>query len=99
MDSQFSVDMDELDQIVARISGLAGYVAEHLDQIDDQVATLKGGTWEGLAADAYQVAHTQWITGAQEFAEGLRDMSAAAKSAHTRYGNAADLNKKMLGSG
>ncbi|MFJ2665252.1 WXG100 family type VII secretion target [Nocardia fluminea] len=99
MGSQFSVDMDQLDQIIARIAGLAGFVADHLDQIDDKVATLKGSTWEGLAADAYQVAHTQWVSGAQEFAEGLRDMSAAAKSAHTRYTSAADLNKKMLEGG
>ncbi|GGN94260.1 hypothetical protein GCM10011610_57000 [Nocardia rhizosphaerihabitans] len=96
--SEFSVNMDELDQIVARIAGLAGYVADHLDDIDDQVATLKGSSWEGIAADAYQIAHTQWATGAREFADGLRDMSTAAKSAHTRYGNAADINKKMLGS-
>ncbi|MEV4209154.1 WXG100 family type VII secretion target [Nocardia salmonicida] len=96
--SEFSVNMDQLDQIVARIAGLAGYVADHLDDIDDQVATLKGGSWEGIAADAYQVAHTQWVSGAREFADGLRDMSTAAKSAHTRYGNAAEINKKMLGS-
>ncbi|MFC6011794.1 WXG100 family type VII secretion target [Nocardia lasii] len=99
MESQFSVDMEQLDQIVARLAGLAGYVADHLDQIDDKVATLQGGIWEGVAAEAYQVAHTQWISGAKEFAEGLRDMSTAAKSAHTRYSGAADLNKKMLGTG
>lgn len=96
--SEFSVNMDQLDQIVARIAGLAGFVADHLDDIDDQVATLKGSNWEGIAADAYHVAHAQWTTGAREFADGLRDMSAAAKSAHTRYGDAADINKKMLGS-
>ncbi|MEV6063712.1 WXG100 family type VII secretion target [Nocardia asteroides] len=96
--SEFSVNMDQLDQIVARLAGLAGYVADHLDDIDDQVATLKGSTWEGIAADAYQAAHTQWAIGAREFADGIRDMSTSAKSAHTRYGNAAELNKKMLGS-
>ncbi|MFF0541292.1 WXG100 family type VII secretion target [Nocardia thailandica] len=97
--SEFSVDMDQLDQLVARLAGLAGYVADNLDDIDDQVATLKGSSWEGIAADAYHTAHTQWVTGAREFAEGIRDMSDAAKAAHTRYGNAADLNKKMLDSG
>ncbi|MGW6424420.1 WXG100 family type VII secretion target [Nocardia sp. NPDC055053] len=91
--------MDQLDQIVARLAGLAGFVADHLDDIDDQVAKLKGTSWEGLAADAYQVAHQQWITGAREFAEGISDMSDAAKAAHGRYSTAADANKRMLQSG
>lgn len=91
--------MDQLDQIVARLAGLAGFVADHLDDVDDQVAKLKGTSWEGLAADAYQVAHQQWITGAREFAEGIRDMSDAAKAAHGRYSTAADANKRMLQSG
>ncbi|MFE6924109.1 WXG100 family type VII secretion target [Nocardia sp. NPDC057663] len=99
MGSEFSVDMDQLDQIVARLAGLAGFVADHLDDIDDQVAKLKGTSWEGLAADAYQVAHLQWVTGAREFAEGIRDMSDAAKAAHGRYTTAADANKRMLQSG
>ncbi|MET9210492.1 MULTISPECIES: WXG100 family type VII secretion target [unclassified Nocardia] len=99
MGSEFSVDMDQLDQIVARLAGLAGFVADHLDDIDDQVAKLKGTSWEGLAADAYQVAHQQWVTGAREFAEGIRDMSDAAKAAHGRYTTAAEANKRMLQSG
>ncbi|MFJ2839716.1 WXG100 family type VII secretion target [Nocardia sp. NPDC087230] len=99
MGSEFSVDMDQLDQIVARLAGLAGFVADHLDDIDDHVATLKGTTWEGLAADAYQVAHQQWIVGAREFAEGIQDMSTAARSAHGRYSTAAETNKRMLQGG
>ncbi|MFD3507470.1 WXG100 family type VII secretion target [Nocardia sp. NPDC058666] len=99
MGAQFSVDMNQLDQIISRITGLAGFVTEHLDSVDEKVATLKGSTWEGIAADAYQVAHAQWATGAREFAEGLGDMSVAAQSAHTRYTSASDANKKMLESG
>ncbi|MGM7646331.1 WXG100 family type VII secretion target [Nocardia sp. JW2] len=91
--------MDQLDQIVARIAGLAGFIADHVDDIDEKVAALKGSAWEGIAADAYQVAHTQWVTGAREFVDGLRDMGTAAASAHSRYGDAAALNKKMLGTG
>ncbi|MFD6220424.1 WXG100 family type VII secretion target [Nocardia asteroides] len=96
MGSEFSVDMDQLDQIVSRLAGLAGFVADHLDDIDDRVATLRGTSWEGVAADAYQVAHEQWITGARDFAEGVRDMSTAAKTAHGRYTTAAETNRRML---
>ncbi|UGT53128.1 WXG100 family type VII secretion target [Nocardia asteroides] len=99
MGTEFSVDMDRLDQIVARLAGLAGFVADHLDDIDDHVATLKGTAWEGVAADAYQIAHQQWVTAAREFAEGIRDMSTAAKAAHSRYTTAADTNKRMLQGG
>ncbi len=99
MGSEFSVNMDQLDQIVARLAGLAGFVADNLDDVDDHVATLKGTSWEGVAADAYEVAHQQWIAAARTFAEGVGDMSDAAKAAHSRYTSAAEMNKRMLQSG
>ncbi|QIS09645.1 WXG100 family type VII secretion target [Nocardia arthritidis] len=99
MSSEFSVDLDHLDQIVARLSGLAGFVGEHLDEIDERVATLTGGDWEGAAARAYAEAHAQWAIGAREFVEGVREMSAAAKAAHARYSRAVDTNYKMFNQG
>ncbi|MFD3508763.1 WXG100 family type VII secretion target [Nocardia sp. NPDC058666] len=96
MGSEFSLDLDHLEDIVAKVAGLASFVAEHLDEIDDRVATLVGTGWESVAADAYQVAHQQWATGAREFAEGIREMSASAKSAHTQYSAAIDTNRRML---
>ncbi|MBF6208407.1 WXG100 family type VII secretion target [Streptomyces gardneri] len=99
MNSRFSVDLDHLEEIVARLSGLAGFIGEHLDEIDDRVATLTGTGWESIAARAYAEAHTQWVTGAREFVEGVRDMSDAAKAAHTRYTRAVDTNYKMFSQG
>ncbi|MEV0686054.1 WXG100 family type VII secretion target [Nocardia sp. NPDC050378] len=96
MGSEFTVDLDHLEDIVAKVAGLASFVADHLDEIDDRVATLAGTGWEGVAADAYQVAHQQWATGAREFADGIRVMSMAAKSAHTQYSAAIDANRRML---
>ncbi|MGW5311730.1 WXG100 family type VII secretion target [Nocardia thailandica] len=84
---------------MARLAGLAGFVATNLDDVDDRVATLKGTSWEGIAADAYEVAHQQWMTAARTFAEGVGDMSDAAKAAHGRYTTAAEMNKRMLQSG
>ncbi|MEV0111368.1 hypothetical protein AB0H42_34275 [Nocardia sp. NPDC050799] len=37
-----------------------------------------------------------WSTGAREFATGLADISDAARTAHTRYTTAAEVNRKML---
>ncbi|WP_406281215.1 WXG100 family type VII secretion target [Nocardia sp. NBC_00881] len=99
MSSEFTVDLDHLDEIVAKLSGLAGFIGEHLDEIDDRVATLTGTGWEGAAAQAYAEAHTQWVTAAREFVEGVKDMSDAAKVAHTRYTRAVDTNYKMFNQG
>ncbi|MET8876666.1 WXG100 family type VII secretion target [Nocardia sp. NPDC004604] len=99
MSSEFSVDLDRLDDIVARLSGLSGFVAEHLDEIDNRVTTLVGTGWEGVAAEAYAAAHREWITGAREFVESVRDMSDAAKQAHGDYTHAIELNSKMLNGG
>ncbi|WP_433682991.1 WXG100 family type VII secretion target [Nocardia sp. CA-119907] len=99
MSSEFSVDLDHLDEIVSRLAGLAGFLTDHLDEIDDKVATLQGSGWEGVAAQAYVDAHSQWAIGAREFAEGVRDMSDAAKRAHADYTSAIEVNRKMLRGG
>ncbi|WP_067465654.1 WXG100 family type VII secretion target [Nocardia amamiensis] len=97
--SEFTVDVDHLDQIVARLSALAGFINDHLDDIDHKVAGLTGTGWESVAAQAYFEAHTKWATAAREFAEGVRDMSDAARKAHMKYINAAEVNKQMLNGG
>jgi WXG100 family type VII secretion target len=95
MSTEFTVDVERLDNLVARLSSLAGYLTEQLDLIDDRVATLDGA-WETVAANAYRDAHRLWSTGAREFATGLADISDAARTAHTRYTTAAEVNRKML---
>ncbi|MCC3329632.1 WXG100 family type VII secretion target [Nocardia abscessus] len=99
MSSEFSVDLDHLDEIVTKLSALAGFIGERLDGIDDRVATLTDTGWEGVAAQAYTEAHREWVTGAREFVEGLKDMSDAAKKAHENFTHAVDLNSKMLNGG
>ncbi|WP_225731090.1 MULTISPECIES: WXG100 family type VII secretion target [unclassified Nocardia] len=99
MSSEFSVDLDQLDQIVSRLNGLAGFLRDHLDELDRKVATLRRGSWESAAANAYSEAHTQWLTAAREFADGVAAMSAAAQQAHGRYTRAVDVNRRMLESG
>ncbi|MFI1465177.1 WXG100 family type VII secretion target [Nocardia carnea] len=98
MSSEFAVDTEQLDNLVTRLANLAGYLTEQLDLIDDKVATLDGA-WETLAANAYRDAHRLRSTGAREFASGLAHISDTARTAHTRYTTAAQVNKKMLESG
>jgi hypothetical protein len=42
-----SASLDHLDQIVARLSGLAGFIADHLD---DKVAPCTAATGKSVAA-------------------------------------------------
>ncbi|MEV5650219.1 WXG100 family type VII secretion target [Nocardia sp. NPDC052254] len=99
MGSQFSVDLDQLDQIVSRLSGLAGFIADHLTDIEQRVASLQGTGWEGVAARAYEDTHREWIRGAQELVDGVREMSDSARQAHTAYTRALAVNRRMLQSG
>ncbi|QIS14335.1 hypothetical protein F5544_32490 [Nocardia arthritidis] len=95
MSSKFKVDLDQLDDIVARLKGLSEFVHEHVDQLEGEVNKLPG-IWRGIGAGAYAGAHREWATGAREFAEGVADMSKAARDQHGRYGTAIETNRRML---
>jgi len=93
----FSVDLAHLDQVVARMKGLNGFLSDTFDEIDRRVKALhSSGVWDGVAARAYTEAHSKWIGEAKEFAQGVADATDAAKRVHTRYGEAVDINIKML---
>ncbi len=96
MSGNFGVDLEHLDQVVARLNGLSGYLTETFDEIDRRVKTLQNGAWEGVAAQAYAEAHTQWLGGAREFAQGVTDATEAAREAHGHYTQAVDTNGTML---
>ncbi|MBU3065994.1 WXG100 family type VII secretion target [Nocardia sp. NEAU-G5] len=95
MSTELTVDLDRLDDIVTRLEGLAGYIHEHLDGLDDGVASLPG-IWKSAGAQAYTDAHRRWEPNAREFAEGVAAMSDAAQSAHGRYTRVIDVNGRML---
>ncbi|MGQ4601361.1 WXG100 family type VII secretion target [Nocardia sp. R6R-6] len=96
MTSEFSVDLDHLEQVVARLAGLVAYVSDHLDQMDSRVSTLlQSGGWTGAAGSAYTLAHEEWMRGARELLEGVAQMQQAAKTAHAAYADAQDMNVRM----
>ncbi|MEU4813739.1 WXG100 family type VII secretion target [Nocardia fluminea] len=97
MTDSFSVDLDQVEQIIARLAGLAGFIADHVDQIDDKAAaTLAGTGWEGFAAQAYDTLQQQWSTGAREFVDGILNMSEAATAAHNSYTDAGAVNTRLF---
>lgn len=99
MASRFSVNLEELDAIVSRLSGLAGFIGDHLGDIEQRVADLHGTGWEGLAAHAYADVHREWMRSATELVDGIREMSEAARDAHSAYTSAVQANRKTLESG
>lgn len=95
MNTQFTVDLDRLDQLVTKLVGLAAHVNQQLDLIDEKVAGLDGA-WEARAAGAYRDAHQKWAAGAREFAAGIAEISQAARATHDRYRHGIQINQSML---
>ncbi len=70
-DGSFSVNLAQLDDLVARLTGLTGFLTDTFDAIDHQVTSLHNGSWDGIAAQAYADAHQAWSSEAHEFAQAL----------------------------
>lgn len=94
----FRVDLDELEQITARVSGFIGFLKDSLDGLDQRIAAVQKN-WNGAAADAQAEAFREWSTGATDVAEGIEMMRQAVRSAHDRYTAAIEANLQMLGRG
>jgi len=97
MTEGYSVDLDQLDAIVSRLSGLARVITEHLTTLDAKTAAVYAGSWAGAAAASHQNAHREWASAATEFVDGITAMSTAARNAHTQYIAAHTANNHMFG--
>ncbi|MEV2222444.1 WXG100 family type VII secretion target [Nocardia vinacea] len=95
MSSRFTVDIDQLEQVATQLTGLAGFIEDQLEELDSRVAAILSGSWNGVAAKAFDDAHSQWMTAAKEFVDRIRTASSAAQRARDRYVAAADLNRQM----
>lgn len=98
MSTKFTIDLEQLDSVIARLSGLVGFVEEQLDELDRRIAELPT-TWSGLSADAHADAHNEWSSGARDLRDGLDIMRAAATRAHEQYSNAVAANLRIFGRG
>lgn len=96
MSDAFKVDLEELDDVVARLAQLDKILSEHLRQIDRRVAALHESSWHGVAAQAHGEAHRKWSAGAKRFHEGVTEIRAVAHNAHTQYTRAQSVNRRML---
>ncbi|WP_068057240.1 WXG100 family type VII secretion target [Nocardia xishanensis] len=92
----FSVDLDKLEDLAARMRGYAAAVADRLAEIEQKAKEVEG-VWVGTAALAYREAHAEWAKGVTDMQEGLAALEAAVKVAHEGYTSAVSENRRILG--
>lgn len=96
MTMPFSVDQDDLEALTARMSGLAGFIREELDELDRRAASLTQTGWTGPGADAYTDAHAMWSIAATDLVKHVAQIEMLTRSAHHHYTITADTNVRML---
>lgn len=92
----YSVDLDHLDTVTARIAGLTGFITESLAGLDSRIAAAHQ-EWTGAAAAKHAEAHQEWMKAATAARDGIEAMRKAAKTAHTSYTECLAANNKTLG--
>lgn len=96
MRDELEVDLAQLEQVAARLGGLAKFMAEQLAILDHKAAVLHTSGWSGATAAAHAAAHQEWSGAAKKFAGQVAAMSADAQHAHQHFTAASDRNVRML---
>ena len=96
MTGEYSVDLEQLDNIVTRLSSLAGFLTEHLDTLDQKSTVVHSGSWTGATVTAHENAHREWASAARELVQGVRAMSTTARNAHGQYTAVQSANARMF---
>jgi WXG100 family type VII secretion target len=94
MNDSFSIDPDELSDIVGDLTRAEGKLLRLGEDIARQMALLQS-QWEGLAADAQREAQEEWASGMTAMREALAELRDAAELAHQNYTGAATTNLEM----
>jgi len=90
----YSIDPDELDEIVVELERTETALETLTDDLDRQVKKLQE-TWDGLAAQAQAEAHEEWTTGMKACRSALAELRAAARLAHGNYTGAVTANLNL----
>ena len=94
MNDAFSIDPDELSDIVDDLVRAEGRLTRLGEDIARQMAALQS-QWEGLAADAQREAQEEWAKGMSAMHGALTELREAADLAHGNYTGAASSNLEM----
>jgi WXG100 family type VII secretion target len=90
----YSVDPDELDEIVGELAKTETALETLTADLDRQVKKLQE-TWDGLAAKAQTEAHEEWTNGMNACRTALAELRAAARLAHGNYTDAVTANLNL----
>jgi WXG100 family type VII secretion target len=96
MGAAFTVDLDELRDVVVDLARCGAALDALLDDLAGRVQRLHL-TWCGEAAAAQAVAQAEWESGFREMRAALGAMRAAAETAHASYSAAVGANVRMWG--
>lgn len=93
-DHVFSIDVDELDAVIADIQSTESALQSLTDDLEAQMKALQS-VWTGLAADAQAAAQAEWDSGMAQMRQAMAELRAAARTAHGNYQGAAETNATM----
>lgn len=92
----FSVDLDQLEQLAARMRGYKAAVADQLAVLEAKAKEVQA-VWSGDAGVAYAQAHREWLAGVTDMQDGLAVLEDAVKMAHAGYTAAGAEALRILG--
>lgn len=94
MDDAFSIDLEELSDVVGDLVLCEGALHRLADDIVRQMAELQA-QWDGLAGTAQQELQAEWDAGMAAVRKAVAGIRAAADLAHHNYTGAADANLQL----
>lgn len=95
MERPYQVDVDRLDELVARLRGLSEFVGDDLDELERRIVALHE-SWTGRTAEAHARAHREWRAGADDVRDGLSTMQDVVGRAHTAFAGVAEVNARIF---
>jgi WXG100 family type VII secretion target len=90
----YRADLTALSDLVARLEAFDVRAESLATDLDAQVRRLHG-EWSGPSADAHQVAHREWLSGARQLRAAAGELRSAVATARTNYAAAMSANARM----
>lgn len=94
MTSRFSVDLERLDSVVARMGAFDTALDAHLEKLNARIGRLHT-TWTGETAQAQHEAHEEWMRAARSMRQAQATLRGIAETAHSNYQAAVAANVRM----
>lgn len=84
MSVRYCVDLQRLAEHAERVLAFAGELDRAAAHSERLAAALRP-SWSGLAAEAHDLAHREWVRAAEELRAAVGCLGEVARDAHERY--------------